>query len=174
MHIREFEKIAYSNPRVARDFGIQNKSNFGDSPMMGRVSTRIPRILVAEDDVELRTLMSNVLRGAGYNVVEVTDGIHLRERLVYSQLILDERFDVDLIISDIRMPGLSGFEALNDIRDKSTFPPVILITAFGDQQTFLRASRFGAVAFFDKPIDFDKFCEFVAKLLRPTAGQESA
>jgi DNA-binding response OmpR family regulator len=130
-----------------------------------RVATRVPRIVLAEDDLELRTLLAETLRSDGYEVIEVTDGIHLRERLAYSRLFFEDRFDFDLIVSDIRMPGLNGFEALGGMTAHESFPPVILITAFGDQQTFLRASRFGAVAFFDKPIDFDKFRAFVAELL---------
>lgn len=137
------------------------------SPPSRRVHTRVPRIVLAEDDLELRSLLAETLRGDGYEVIEVTDGIHLRERLAYSQLFFEDRFDFDLIVSDIRMPGLNGFEALGAMTANQSFPPVILITAFGDQQTFLRASRLGAVAFFDKPIDFDKFRAFVAELLPP-------
>ncbi len=146
-----------------------------DLPLSSEASSRslgngnVPRIVLAEDDAELRSLMAEVLRSAGYDVIEVCDGVSLRGRLTYSQMNHSEQSDIDLIVSDIRMPGLNGLDALADVGGPAALPPIILITAFGDQQTFLRASRLGAAAFFDKPVDLDKFCAFVADLLKTNA-----
>jgi DNA-binding NtrC family response regulator len=128
-------------------------------------SRRVPRILLAEDDYELRRLLSEVLREAGYDIVEAKDGHQLRDRLDYSRLLFEDRYDFDLIVSDIRMPGLTGLDALSSLPRRVVVPPVILITAFGDRDAFRQAAAIGAIAFFDKPIDLDEFRRFVGGFL---------
>jgi CheY-like chemotaxis protein len=60
-----------------------------------------------------------------------------------------------VIVSDIRLPGYSGFDLLEALHDAQCDTPVILMTAFGDQETHDKARRLGAVAIFDKPFDAD-------------------
>ena len=124
------------------------------------------RVVLAEDDYEMRSLLSMALRKSGYDVVECSDGMGMLTYL--AAFLLPEEFareSVDLIISDIRMPGVSGLEVLEGKPSNRDFPPMILITAFGDAQTHELAKKFGAAAIFDKPFDVDLLLQKVKSLL---------
>jgi len=117
-------------------------------------------ILLAEDDKEMRSLLALMLRKEGYQVFECTDGLSLLDML---------SSNFDLIISDIRMPGVTGMEILMGANELDNFPPIILITAFGDKETHMQAERLGAVALFDKPFDIDEMLKKVRVTLLPLA-----
>jgi DNA-binding response OmpR family regulator len=119
-----------------------------------------PRILLAEDDDRLRQLLAKVVRADGYAVVECRDGIEL---FGYLEAFVGRHttLDFDAIISDILMPGPTGLEVLEALCDRAGFPPVILITAFGDKGTHARAQKARAAAVLDKPFELD---ELLAKL----------
>ncbi len=123
-------------------------------------------ILLAEDDMEMRALLALSLRKAGYKVTECSDGMGLLTHLG-AFLLPDESEpkDVDLIISDIRMPGFTGMELLEGMPQNKGFPPIILITAFGDEETHAQAKKFGVAAMFDKPFDMDDLLAKVHELL---------
>jgi CheY-like chemotaxis protein len=112
------------------------------------------RILLAEDDREMRRLITTSLSDEGFEVIEASDGKRLLD-LIASQLLTPERDPVDLVISDLRMPGPTGLEVLAGLRNDDWATPFILITAFGDEETHEEARRLGAVAVFDKPFDLD-------------------
>lgn len=117
-----------------------------------------PRVLLGEDDKELRTLLAGALRKDGYEVTECGDGFRLLDHLgsvLHSPESGVEPEEFDLIISDVRMPGVTGMSVLQGVQLFEGFPPTILITAFGDQQTHAEARRLGAKAVFDKPFHFE-------------------
>ena len=123
-------------------------------------STNPPRVLLAEDDREMRTLLARALRKASYDVTECADGVELLDYL--APFILSEgHVEVDLIITDIRMPGVTGMSILQGAQEINGFPPMILITAFGDEETHTKAKGLGATAIFDKPFNID---ELLAKI----------
>lgn len=135
-------------------------------------------ILLAEDDKEMRALLVLSLRKAGYRVTACRDGVGLLTHLG-AFLLPDEseHEDVDLIISDIRMPGFTGMEVLEGIPKNKGFPPMILITAFGDEETHALAKEFGVAAMFDKPFDMDDLLAKVHELVPPnekSRGQSRA
>jgi CheY-like chemotaxis protein len=131
-----------------------------------RYGTHEPkRVLVAEDDREMRRLIVDALRKDGYEVVEVPDGGRMLVRIT------DECFratspTIDLIVSDVRMPICSGLEIVRAIRDSGWTVPVILMTAFGDDETRDRAAEMDAVLF-DKPFDLDDLRTAVFSLVPP-------
>src|SRR5262245_32057755 len=111
-----------------------------DSWLMSR---RLPlgrrvRILIAEDDVALRSFLAVALRKDGYEILEARDGAEVLGHLE-GVLCTDRQWTAsspppaapDIIVSDIRMPGLTGLEVLDAIRGARLTVPVILITAFG-------------------------------------------
>ncbi|MFO7766176.1 MAG: response regulator [Pelovirga sp.] len=108
-----------------------------------------PKILLAEDDAELRELLALVLEGAGYQVAQCSDGEQLLARL-------EECDPFHLVISDIRMPGLNGLEVLARLQGRLQQIPFICMTAFGDARTHHKARRLGAAATIDKPFDLDE------------------
>ena len=114
-----------------------------------------PCVLVAEDDDEMRKLLARVLYADGYDTVECCDGVdlfaHLEPFIIHSKAL-----DFKAIVADIRMPGLTGLEILEDLHDYKGFPPMILITAFGDVGIHARAKLAGAAAILDKPFGIEK------------------
>jgi CheY-like chemotaxis protein len=116
------------------------------------VRLRHPRLLLAEDDVEMRALLVRHLRQAGFEVTPVASGDEALDQL--ADAILSEQH-FELVIADIRMPGCSGLHLLAGVRKRDWHMPVILITAFGNSDTHHEARRLGAYAVFDKPFDFD-------------------
>jgi DNA-binding NtrC family response regulator len=121
-------------------------------------------ILIAEDDDEMRALLSQTLSAKGYMVSECSNGFQLINELKFFEKPReDEKYN--LIISDIRMPGLIGTEVLEAASLSPDSPPIILITAFGDSETHDQARRFGAVAILDKPFDMDDLIKVVENVL---------
>jgi len=124
-----------------------------------------PRVLIAEDDGELRQLMARSLAEDGYEIDEALSGLELLALLARPC----RRYDV--VVSDIRMPGLSGLEVLDDLRTHREFKDstvaVILVTAFPDLQVRAEAGRLQATLL-EKPVDLDELRDTVADLVDPT------
>jgi CheY-like chemotaxis protein len=132
------------------------------SSVAGR--TRPFRILVAEDDAEMRRLVADTLRDDGYDVVELADGGRLLVDIATRLKAEAEGDAVDLIVSDIRMPICTGLQILEVLREGRWRTPVILMTAFGDDATRKHAKRLMAVLF-DKPFDLDDLRTAITNLL---------
>jgi CheY-like chemotaxis protein len=132
--------------------------------------TRARRIVLAEDDGEMRRLLAQSLARDGYEVVEVPDGSQLVSNIVDS---LRESRPVDLVVSDVRMPGLGGFEAVAWLRELGCRAPVILITAFGDRSVHAEGVRVGAVRVLDKPFELDQLRQLVRELFAPSRARAS-
>ncbi|RKH08817.1 response regulator [Corallococcus sp. CA047B] len=123
-----------------------------------------PRVLIAEDDREMRRMLARALGRRGCDVHEVPNGRELLGTLTRG-LAGVEGTAPDVIITDVRMPGVTGLEALARLRRVDWATPVILITAFGDAATHAEAHRLGAAFVFDKPFDLDVLCEAVRELI---------
>jgi len=144
-HLMMGDVMIQDNNHASND--VNRKETRGARGTNGRF-----RVLVAEDDDEMRKFLTRVLRADGYVPVECRDGIDLfghLEAFVGRETVLD----VDVIISDILMPGPTGLEILEALHDRAGFPPVILITAFGDAGIHARARKAGAAAVLDKPFN---------------------
>lgn len=124
------------------------------------------RVLVAEDDDDMRQLVVRALRDEGFYVEEVRSGWELLEYV--GSCILDGHGEtpLDLIVSDVRMHGVTGLDVLAGLRETDWATPVILLTAFGDAELHAEAHRLGALAVFDKPFDFRD----LRRLARTVAG----
>jgi CheY-like chemotaxis protein len=115
--------------------------------------SKATRVLVADDDVDMRRLVAQALQKDGCEVIEVADGTELLD-YVGSALMGDGHVArPDIIISDIRMPGFNGLQILAGLRNAKWDTPIILITAMDDQKTYADAARLGASALFQKPFD---------------------
>ncbi len=116
-------------------------------------------ILIAEDDPASRELFLQILETAGYQVIEVCDGSQVLQKLNQTK--------PDLIVLDIRMPGLDGFSVLNQLRQDPRLAsvPVIAITAHamrGDREKILAA---GFNEYLSKPISSNALKAKVKELL---------
>lgn len=112
-------------------------------------------VLLAEDDANLRSMLSIVLRRDGHRVREFRDGADLDAELVHNYPEGRIRPENVLIVADMRMPAQDGLSVIRQLRRRGNQLPFILMTAFGDAQTHAAAWELGALAVLDKPFDFD-------------------
>ncbi len=124
------------------------------------------RVLLAEDQPEMRSLLRSALVRDGYEVIEAEDGPSLI-RAIISGLLDEHARAPDLIITDVRMPGFTGLEVLARLRREEWSTPVILITAFGDEALHAEAARLGATCVLDKPFEVEDLRAAVRGLLKP-------
>src|SRR5689334_7755908 len=115
------------------------------------------RVLVADDDESLRRVMQMELEELGYSVVTATDGEQALRALAEAH--------PALVISDLKMPGLSGLELLRKIRAGQPQMTVILITAFGTVETAVEAMKAGAYDYITKPVDHDQLALVVGRAM---------
>jgi DNA-binding response OmpR family regulator len=121
------------------------------------------RVVIADDDGELRRLLAQTLARAGVEVAEIGDGQALL-RLVEGT-VADGAPRPDAIIADVQMPGCTGFRVLACMRRLGVGVPFILITAFGDAASHALARRLGAAAMFDKPFDLHELQRCVMRVM---------
>jgi len=126
--------------------------------------SRSARVVLAEDDRALRSMLAEELRKDGYQVIEAEDGTQLVERI--REWLVERRAEpIDLVVSDNRMPGWSGLTVLRSLRQRDWAIPVVLITAFGDEEFHREARELGAAAVFDKPFDVDDLRTYLLNTL---------
>ncbi len=137
-----------------------------EKPVNPENETAAQRILIADDDLEMRRMLAWSLRDKGFEVTECSDGDCLMKRLGFLEP-LEEAEIFDLIITDIRMPGVTGMQVLESAVEYGNVPPMILITAFGDELTHARAEKLGVAAMLDKPFDIDDLLAKIDQILPP-------
>ena len=116
------------------------------------------RILIVEDDADLRTLFAHVLEKQGYTVRQAGDGMQALDVLA------QERFD--LLISDVMMPLLDGNALVQRLRDAGNTMPILLITAKGDLDDMRLGFSSGADDYMVKPVNVGEMTLRVSALLR--------
>lgn len=105
------------------------------------------KVLLVDDDAIIRRMFEKVLQRAGFDVILAADAEHALEKV--SQ-------PVDIIVSDIRMPGLSGLDLLRHVRERHLDCEVILMTSYASVDTAIQALREGAFDYLTKPVSQDK------------------
>ncbi len=118
------------------------------------------RLLIVEDDPEMRDLLRKVLEKEGYQVSVAADSREATASL--------SRIPFDLVVTDMLMPDDGGLELLQVIREARPSLPVIIITAFGDWGSYSRALELGAAAFISKPL---KMAELIGAIHTALAGR---
>ncbi len=114
----------------------------------GKGEAKQPRILIVDDDAGQRSLLDSFLKGQGFHTVPVASGEQALAALRGSEF--------HMMISDVRMPGISGLETLRQARQEHAVLPVLLVTAYADVRDAVGAMRDGAVNYLSKPIDLDE------------------
>jgi DNA-binding response OmpR family regulator len=123
-------------------------------------------VLVADDDAVLRALLRDILGKEGFTVLEAADGRKAVEVFFGPQ-------PVDLVVLDVMMPHQDGWEVLQEIRERSD-TPVLMLTALGDEGHEVRGLRKGADDFVAKPFSYEVFVARVRALLRKAIQARSA
>jgi len=116
------------------------------------------RILLAEDDPELRSLLAEALRRDGHQVMEVANGVALDD-VIRELAAQSPGHPHEIVISDVRMPGRTGLSVLESHRGCPWCPRFIFMTGFGDEELRDEARGLGAAAVIEKPFEMDELRE---------------
>lgn len=103
----------------------ERRSNWGTFPTNPNVASP-PRVLVTEDDPQLRELIVRTMAFEGYFVTEASDAFAMLNAVKACNELGDDTFD--LIVTDVRMPGLSGLDALARLRESGCHTPAIVVS----------------------------------------------
>src|SRR5215813_4940819 len=122
------------------------------------------KILVADDEQNLRRVLVAMLRRDGHDVVQAASGVEAIEQLA----------DVDVVITDLRMPGADGMEVLRTATRNHPHVPVIMITAYGSVGQAVEAIKAGAFDYIEKPFEQDSIRAIVEKAIGQAAANRMA
>lgn len=128
----------------------------------GPAATRPPRVLVVDDDAEMRALLTEELRHEGYDVAEARDGVEAVGAVRASEY--------DVILMDKNMPGPSGLDLIPGFRRTCPRSRLIMMTAFGDVPSYVEALEKGAVEYLFKPFRMEELKAAVRKALEPPSA----
>jgi two-component system, NtrC family, response regulator AtoC len=123
------------------------------------------RILIADDDESSCELFAEVLQREGYRVDQVQTGDEALARLRETRH--------DLLLVDVRMPGMTGLEVTRAVRKEYPCLPILVMTAFGSMETAVEAIHEGAFDFISKPMNFEELKKTVARALAQPKLQAS-
>jgi len=116
------------------------------------------RILVVEDDLDLNRFVSSSLRGAGYEVISCFDGLEALEKL--------DEGRCDLLLTDIMMPRMNGFELAESVRSTDKAMPIIFMTAKDDKPSKMLGYNIGIDEYVTKTFDMDILMMTIKAILR--------
>lgn len=112
-------------------------------------------ILIIDDDQAIRRTLELHLHEEGYEVATAADGAEGAARAAEE--------DVGLVLLDLRLPGLDGFEVLRRVKEKRPTLPIVVITAYDDMQTAIEAVRLGALDHLGKPLDLEQLDHLITR-----------
>ncbi len=123
------------------------------------------KVLVAEDELDIRNLIVFSLEYAGYTVVQATDGEEAIQKAMTEQ--------PDLILLDVRMPRLNGYEACQQLKaqESTLHIPIVFLSARGQEIEIKQGLELGAVEYILKPFAPDELQRRVASLLARTRSR---
>jgi DNA-binding NtrC family response regulator len=115
------------------------------------------RLLVVDDEANARTALAELLRQEGFSVETAADGFKALARF--------QEFGPDLVLTDLKMPGMDGVELLRKLREQDSETVVVLMTAFGAVETAVSAMREGAADYLTKPLNVDELLLVIERAL---------
>lgn len=138
---------------------------------MTRSASSKPLLMVVDDEPAQRKLIGGFLQSQGVEIVEAPSAEAMLEWLDDQT---DETPTLDMILLDVRLPKMSGIDALPEIRKRSPEIPVVLITAFADVRQAVEAVKRGADDYLSKPIDLEELKVLVMDMLGMPSGDAPA
>ncbi|HET8932724.1 MAG TPA: response regulator [Polyangiales bacterium] len=130
-----------------------------DRVRMGKDSRPKPTVVIADDDLEILTMVRTLLRRRDVKLVEASDGEEAM-RLIREN-------EPDLVVLDVMMPGMSGWEICKTIREDADLSEtgVIMLTGIGERLNEMTSPLYGADAYLDKPFELTDLDEAVSQVL---------
>jgi len=126
----------------------------------------MPKILVVDDEEDMRTTLAILLEAEGYSVVTAMNGHGAVERITQEP--------IDLVVSDIRMPDMDGIELLREVKTRNPLLPVVMVTGYGSAELAVESMKLGAFDYLQKPFDNERLYEVVRSALSQASLQRSA
>lgn len=117
------------------------------------------KILIVDDQFAIRMLLMEIFQKEGYQTFEAANGLEALE--------LAQRERPDLVLLDMKIPGMDGLDILRKLKEGDPSVQVIMMTAYGELDIVKEAKRMGAKAHFTKPFDIDELKSLVSQWLRP-------
>ena len=118
------------------------------------------QIIVAEDEDQTRRSLAVVLESAGYVVKEAKNGVEAMEKWLDT----DRSSPVDLLLTDIVMPTMTGLELINFVRKRDKYLPIIVITGYNDEKLSRQLSGLGYAHLIEKPFEPDVLLECITQV----------
>jgi DNA-binding NtrC family response regulator len=115
------------------------------------------RILIVDDETDLRTLLRHILTAQGYQITDAEDGEEAIE------LIKKQKFDIALL--DIQMPNINGIQVLKYIKEHSPQTKAVMLTGYADLKHAMEAKEFGARDFIGKPYKLEDVLSTIEHIL---------
>jgi DNA-binding NtrC family response regulator len=124
-------------------------------------------ILLVDDEPELTSILAETLERAGYTVIPRPDAES-------ALTVLLNRTSVDLVITDLQLPGMSGFELTEVLRKALPSVPVIMLTAYGSVESYIESRSMGVFEYINKPVQAKELRRIVkTALAESSAGHAS-
>jgi DNA-binding NtrC family response regulator len=123
------------------------------------------KILIVDDELNIRLVLSAMLKKEGYSVASATDGLEALQTLKAGK--------IDVVITDLKMPNLDGMGLLNCITEQYPAVPVIIITAHGTVATAVEAIKKGALDYITKPFELDDLKNVISKAIKTRTLNEN-
>ena len=123
-----------------------------------------PKILIVDDEKNMRWAISRALEKEGYEILQASNGQEGIEAF--------ERHRPDVMLLDLKMPVMDGMEALKAIRETNTTTPVLMLTAHGTMETAIEAMKRGAMDYLSKPFDVEELKVQIRKALHVNELEE--
>ncbi len=127
-----------------------------------KAADRLPRVVVAEDDDDMRAVMCELISGLGVDVAAASSGGDLVR-------LLTDDLPVDLVVTDVRMPWMTGYNVAVSARNSGLLFPIIIVTAFPDDLLVAQVERLGSAVLLAKPFRPEELLSLVRSRL-PAAG----
>jgi len=124
----------------------------------------IKKILIVDDDEELRANLSEILKGSGYGTAETSSGKEAIEKTASE--------DFDVVLLDLMMPGMSGIDVLNEIKKINPGIRVVMITAFATVENAVTAIKKGASDYIAKPFRINELLAVIKRVLEEVRFEE--
>lgn len=115
------------------------------------------KVLIVDDEQNIRTTLKHCLKSEGYDLDIAVNGEEALDKI--------KGGDFDLVLLDIKMPGLSGMEVLSRLREEGNEVNIIIMTAYGTVEKAVEAMKLGAIDFLSKPFTPDEIRSIVNKVL---------
>ncbi|MCX7959007.1 MAG: response regulator [Deltaproteobacteria bacterium] len=114
------------------------------------------KVLVVDDEEDSLELVKDTIRNLGFNVIAVSNGIEALK-------VLQDTSDIKVVLADLVMSGMNGIELVKEARKRGIRQKFIIITAYGEMDSYIEAMNLGVVDYINKPINSDQLIQLIAK-----------